>query len=77
MSLFKVGSRGKGLGNVAMHREEVRRGREGNTHFKLVRLQLETGPALKGNSVAKTSLLAVGPVGSRGPHFFKGRAWVS
>lgn len=30
MSLFKVCSRGKGLGNVAMHREEVRRGREGN-----------------------------------------------
>lgn len=75
VSVFKICSRTKGLGTVAMHGKGVRGGRVGRTPLFIIRLQPGEGPTTKGSLIAKTASSATGPVGSRGPHFSKGRAW--
>ena len=40
----------------------VRRRKEGNTHIFILRLQLQEGPAPKGNLLAKTAPSAAGAV---------------
>lgn len=44
VSVSKIGSRRKGLGNVAMHGEGVRGGREERAPLFILRLQLGEGP---------------------------------
>lgn len=61
VSVFKIDSRRKGLGNVAMHGKGVRGGRERRAPFFIIRLQLGEGPIPKGSLIAKTPSAATGP----------------
>ena len=73
--VFKIGSRRKGLGNVAVHGKAVRGGREERVPLFIIRLQLAECPTPKSSLIGKTASSVTRPMGSRGPHFSKGRAW--
>lgn len=56
------GSQREGPGMSRTRGKGVRRGREGNAHIFILRLQLQEGPAPEGNLLAKTAPSAAGAV---------------